>query len=373
MFERYRKSMVKSEAISNKIYTNLKAKKIHIPILYKHICRDVVFSRNHGEDKLFLHKPSFKNILFSIFITIKYTFFEKKYDTVLCVQENMFNYYMKNEVILKFKVDKIFNHEINPILGLKLLSYFFALAKIIFNTKRRKIAIMLKRDENGKFLLKMYFKYTQQVIHAILTKKLFSKLIYFSLGTPSYGRYIYSNFHELQHGLLHDFHPSICPVKKPKGLFILSSLFSKYSDVIKSNIIYVNVSKNDNKLNNNKILCFPTALPDGEKSIIQYVKGEYIDTIVDFFYHPRSAHYKLSGLTDVKHRIDSVINASKIITSVSTVIIDSYNLGNNKIDIILTPFDCKELGVYYRKEAAELLSNLYMVTILEKQIIILDR
>ena len=63
MFERYRKSMVKSEAISNKIYTNLKAKKIHIPIFpdlyddlnqseinYKHI--QFLFSGKKNKDFL---------------------------------------------------------------------------------------------------------------------------------------------------------------------------------------------------------------------------------------------------------------------------------------------------------------------------------
>lgn len=323
---------------------------VRVPLLLQQIFRDYRFQVHSGDYKYVISKPRLLTIFKSV---IQYLFSKgPTQPDCLCAQVNLFNYSLLN----KLSTTNQFDVYVSPqpvghrLLGAKYLALIIAVTKLL--QIRRLRMILAFRKANIPPLL--YVIYLQQIVQVLLLKKLYNRIIYFSNGSPGYGRFISSQFMEIQHGVLHWDHPIINPIARVRGKFICKEVFSITPLPF---MIHESDFLEREKQQQGNIVAF---LPlKSEKEVLQFVKQTC--GCNKFFFHPRSSMEKSE--VSVSQRYEAIVNADTVISGLGTTIYDIWYINRQALKVVLTATDMHDLNACTIIEATNKLNALYSVSL----------
>lgn len=371
MVERYVYALRVASENAELLHRRCLHNRIFVTRLFRQIIRDRQFGEYSGEAKLLQYSPSKTVIIKALLRALMLTFCNRpKTESIVCVQLNMFTTSMLRA--MDIATTSVIEKEDNPILGLKILSYIMAFFIIAISKKRRRIFRRLGSLNDGSYLRSIYVIYIFQIIHVLLVKRYYRTVYYFSLGSPSYGRYISSSFHEVQHGVLHNLHPAVIPVARPKGNIVVSSSFSRFARETKHLIVDNSYRLDKQYQAQTGFACFPSVLPDIERKCVEFASRVALSDSLTVFYHPRSVSFKNNQSNSVEARLTAIQSSRVVITSVSTVIFDAYSCGARQLIVAVTPMELRELGVADIPSLLSVIKSAYGVTLKEDDIALID-
>jgi len=332
------------------------------PKLLLQIYRDYLFQIYSGDLGAVVSRPRIWDILKSFLMAFSHCHRGKN---VICVQRNMFNNDAVELIRLSFPLRNMPVNfgDSNVLLSFK---YKALIRSILLCGYPRHIRRIMRFRSSGMPPI-IYLIYLQQLIHLILSKRTFGIVFYFSKGSPSYGRFLSSQFYEVQHGVLHKGHPIVNPYIRPRGKFVVLNDFGVNLD----RVPFINIESLCQK---NRILYSSEPLAfsplRNEKSFVSAVN--LLSEHVTFIFHPRSASYTTQYSLDEKI---NAIKASKIIYSgLSTAIFDVFQINRKALRVILFNSDLADFNLESNDvvEVTNVLNSYYNVDLLPEQVIIYE-
>lgn len=316
-----------------------KKNKIKLPRLYYKIMFDRKFSELSGYAGVYKTKLSKKEKIKIMGGFFLYLFQPKKLYSVVLVRDTMFI----NILISKFdlwpykKILKVNNFSTYE----KIIAHFFVL---ILLKRRKKIITKLSSED-----IDLYKIYLLNVVHAMRVKKrVKGKFFYHGNGSPSYGSFIFSDFYEIQHGVLYEGHPAVFSKFPRRGGLIVSSVFYINVSQLQKNIFLIDdfFKKRKGEVENcayNLVkevydLVILPGLPESELIIEDRFA---VLPSVKFLYHPKSQKYTFRSAEET---ICLIENSKEVYVGNSTAINDLHLLGKD-FTVIINDFDLKILGL----------------------------
>ena len=357
--ERYLKALKEANKAVDHFSANVD---IQTPKLLLQIYRDYLFQRYSGDLSAVISRPRILDILKSFFMAFSHCHSGKN---VICVQRNMFNNGAVDKIRLSFSLCNmplIFSDS-NILLSFKYNALIRSIALCSHPRHIRRIRHF--RSCGMPFII--YLIYLQQSIHLMLSKRTFGTIFYFSKGSPSYGRFLSSQCHEVQHGVIHKGHPIVNPYIRPRGKFIVLNDFGINLDQVPSIEVESLCQENRISLNQETLAFAPLR---NENSFLSAVN--VLNDSVTFIFHPRSSHFNTQFSLDEK--IDAIQASEIVYSGLSTAIFDIFQLNKKALRVILFNSDLADFHLESNDVivVTTALNSFYNVNILPEQVIIYD-
>ena len=244
---------------------------------------------------------------------------------------------LTTEAYAKSQKVKIFCDFANPVFLLRIffIMKFYLIININLTFKNHQKKYVNPYISPKKIFREFYVTYK---IGKYLRKKNVT-LEYFSNGVPQYLKFFTKFATEIQHGILHDFHPALNPILKSKSPMIV---FDKYYN---SSLKNVRIKVRIVSL---KRAFFPTVFKSvyfeglpGEAAIA-VAKLKKCKLVVDQIVpHPNNRSTKQ---ITVKKR-DTILNSYQIVYSGNSSIICDIN-DSSRLSVVLTPFELERMGIH---------------------------
>jgi len=329
--KRYQQALDQADAKVNALADTLSMR--FSPVLLQ-IYRDYLFQKFSGDLKAVISRPSILDIIVSFFEVWSY---RKKAKDVVCVQLNMFNFDLVESIVTSYAIQdrpEVYNKR-HPFLFFKYFAFFLAITSCFLPSRFRK----LKFAVSSGVPWFIYLIYLQQFYHFSLCSGK-SRVYYFSNGSPSYARFFSNRFYEVQHGVLHNHHPIVNPVARPKGPLVVKNLF----DTVLSDVPHLTVDELIKEIRLDKIgMSIAFAPLVNEQPFCAEVARRAEGTTI--FYHPRSPQY--NDNLSLKTKIEAIQMADIVYSGISTTIFDVYHLNPLGLRVLGCANDLIDLDVCF--------------------------
>lgn len=291
--------------------------------LEKQILRDILFGRFSNDGDAIKYKPEYS--ITELTKTLYY-FFNISNKTIFVSRKNLVTslYLDHDKNCVKF------HSLLNPI---ALWALFFSISYRLKNK-------FISKTDPERYLINSKIYVAQKV--AKLLKKRNTQIIYFSCGVPQYLRFVSDQAKEIQHGIVHKYHPIANPITEQDGKFLIIKKYWNCNFPLELNFQFLDVSSRINSKKNiiNKT-CFFEGNPDHSKEILKFFEDSQIH-IDKVFHHPNSPNI-LKKKETVENKFQAINYYQTVYSGLSTILIDLS--GEDRGILILTSRDVKKLGV----------------------------
>lgn len=307
--------------------SNSQVNKLRASLITRQIVRDSLFGKYSSEGK-YARAPIVSGLPIMSFIT-----FLAKRNIIICRQ---------NLLTMNFHLpfSETFRTTINPISLLRLImsiKYYFY-SKRHFRRLQNRKAALVEIDVDAHSVVKTLYV---TFFCAQFINKFNKHIFYFSLGTPQYLRFFTEQANEVQHGIIHDYHPTAHPIARSRGHFYSCNQYLSLNFTLP---IKLNAEEfeprpifSSSKLSNRPL--YIEGWPKSSAAIERYLMGRHGD--FDILRHPNNE--SLFNKIPTKKRAKIISEASQIYIGLTTLLIDLKD--DPRLTVVLTDNDLHRINL----------------------------